>query len=102
MTTSACRMLSIAPYRVLPPTTGGHWGIVSMHEALGHLCQDHLLGTSDNGSDTGYSFQLHKIFPPYLRRYLPFYGLREAIAIGKRYDVTHIFCDHPYMAPLAM
>jgi glycosyltransferase involved in cell wall biosynthesis len=73
-----------------------------MHDALGKICQDHLLGTADNGDDRDYSFQLHKIFPAHVRRYIPMFGLREAVGIGRRYDVTHIFCDHPYMAPLAV
>lgn len=96
------RLLSLAPYRVLPATTGGHWGIVSMHDALGRHCQDHLLGVADNGSDEGYAFQLHKVFPASWHRYNPLQNLREAKGIARRYDVTHLFCDHPYMAPLAM
>ncbi len=98
----ACRILSIAPYRVLPATTGGHWGIVSMHDALGKLCQDHVISTNDNGPESGYSFEMHRIFPPLARRYMPMYGLRAAAGIGLRYDATVIFCDHPYMAPLAI
>jgi glycosyltransferase involved in cell wall biosynthesis len=73
-----------------------------MHDALGKICQDHLLGTTTNGDDKAYSFQLHKIFPAHVRRYIPLFGLRKAVGIGRRYDVTHIFCDHPYMAPLAI
>jgi glycosyltransferase involved in cell wall biosynthesis len=99
---ATCRILSIAPYRVLPPSTGGHWAVVSLHDTLGGICQDHMLGTSDNGSDEPYSFILHKIFPASVRRYLPMYGLRAAAGIGKRYDATHILCEHPYMAPLAI
>jgi glycosyltransferase involved in cell wall biosynthesis len=98
----SCRLLSIAPYRVLPATTGGHWGIVAMHDALGRLCQDHLLGTGDNGPADAYAFELHRIFPPSPRRYIPGFGWRRAKGIARRYDATHIFCDHPYMAPLAM
>lgn len=98
----SCRLLSLAPYRVLPATTGGHWGIVHMHDALGRLCQDHVLGTTDNGSCDGFAFELHRIFPPSPLRYRPGFGLQPALGIGHRFDVTHIFCDHPYMAPLAI
>src|SRR6187399_1595759 len=102
MSVPTCRFLSIAPYRVLPPTTGGHWAVVSLHDTLGRLCEDHLLGTVDNGSDDGYSFILHPIFPGSFRRYLPWFGLKRAVGIGRRYDATHIICEHPYMAPLAI
>lgn len=98
---TTCRLLSIAPYRVLPATTGGHWAVVNLHDTLGRICEDHVLGTSDNESDLGYSFVLHRIFPAGMRRYLPFYGLRKARGIARRYDITHIICEHPYMAPLA-
>src|ERR1044071_3900084 len=95
------RLLSLAPCRVLPATTGGHWGIVSMHDALGKLCQDHVLSTADNGSEEDFAFEMHRIFPSTPKRYLPLYGLRVAAGIARRYDATHVFCDHPYMAPLA-
>src|ERR1043165_8304437 len=98
----SCRLLSIAPYRVLPATTGGHWAVVSMHDALGQLCQDHVLGTADNGSNEAYGFEMHRIFPSSAKRYVPTYGLHVASGIGRRYDATHVFCDHPYMAPLAI
>lgn len=95
----ACSILSVAPYRVLPATTGGHWGIVSMHDAIGRICQDHLLGTTDNGDAAGFAFDLHKVFPAAAKRYLPF-ALTGAIAgTGRRYDSTAIWCDHPYLAP---
>jgi glycosyltransferase involved in cell wall biosynthesis len=102
MPSRSCRILTLAPYRILPATTGGHWGIVSMHDALGKLCQDHVLSTVDNGPDENYAFQMHRIFPASPRRYVPTYGLRVASGIAQRYDATHIFCDHPYMAPLAI
>jgi glycosyltransferase involved in cell wall biosynthesis len=73
-----------------------------MHDALGKLCQDHVLSTSDNGSGEGYAFQMHRVFPPSPKRYVPGYGLQVASGIAQRYDATHIFCDHPYMAPLAI
>ncbi|MBS1616102.1 MAG: glycosyltransferase family 4 protein [Bacteroidetes bacterium] len=98
----SCRLLSLAPYRVLPATTGGHWGIVHMHDALGRFCQDHVLGTTDNGSSDGFAFELHRIFPPSPFRYRPGFGLQPALGIAHRFDATHIFCDHPYMAPLAI
>jgi glycosyltransferase involved in cell wall biosynthesis len=73
-----------------------------MHDALGRLCQDHIVGTTDNGPHDAFGFQMHRIFPPTSRRYLPTFGLHAASGIARRYDATHIFCDHPYMAPLAI
>ena len=102
MSSRLCSLLSLAPYRILPATTGGHWGIVSMHNALGKLCQDHVAGTTDNGPEDACSFMLHRVFPPSPKRYLPGFGLAALSGIARRYDVTHLFCDHPYMAPTAI
>lgn len=102
MTPVACRILTIAPYRILPPGSGGAWSIVSMHDALGRHCQNHLLGTRDNGGDELFSFIMHPFFPSHPSRYIPLYGLKRAIGMARRYDATHIFCEHPYMAPLAV
>lgn len=102
MTPVAARILTIAPYRILPPGSGGAWSIVSMHDALGRHCQNHLLGTRDNGSDQQFSFVMHPFFPSHPSRYIPLYGFKRAVGMARRYDATHIFCEHPYMAPLAV
>ncbi len=93
-----CNILSLTPYRVLPPTNGGHLGIVSMHEYLGRICQDHVIGTTNNGNDKDYAFQLHRAYPAHALRYLPLYNISRIAGIGRRYDVNYIFCDHPYLA----
>ncbi len=73
-----------------------------MHDALGRLCQDHVLGTRDNEGDEAFSFVMHPFFPAKPNRYIPLYGYRRAVGMARRYDATHIFCEHPYMAPLAV
>ncbi len=73
-----------------------------MHDALGRHCQDHLLGTVDNGPANAYSFALHPVFPAGPLRYLPGYGFQSALDLARRFEATHIFCEHPYMAPLAI
>lgn len=95
-------ILSIAPYKVLPPTSGGHLGIVTLHHYLGKICQDHLVSTVDNGPADSYAFDLHKVFPPGAKRYIPLYYYNSLLSIARKYDANHIYCDHPYMAPTAM
>ncbi len=96
-----CRILSLVPYRVLPPATGGQWSIVSLHDAIGRLCQNHLLGVVSNAPANGLGFMFHPVFAAGPGRYLPRAGFAKALSIARRYDVTHIICEHPYMAPLA-
>ena len=95
-------ILSIAPYKILPPTSGGHLGIVMLHHYLGKLCQDHVASTVDNGPADSYAFDLHKVFPPTAKRYIPLYNYNTLLGLARKYDVSHIYCDHPYMAPTVM
>lgn len=97
-----CHILSIAPYKILPPTSGGHLGIVLVHHYLGKLCQDHVIGTRDNADNHTYAFQLHKLFPADVKRYIPLFKFTEIAGLARKYDITHIYCDHPYMALTAM
>lgn len=100
--TQNCCLLSLVPYSFLPPRSGGQLCITWLHHHLGVVCQDHLAGTTGNESDEAYAFQLHKIFPNQMLRYLPLFGLSRLSGIAKRYDVNAIICEHPYMAFTAM
>jgi len=95
-------ILSITPYRILPPTSGGQLGIVLPHHYIGQLCVDHVVSTTDNDDNNKYAFQLHKVFPVTPRRYLPYYKLSELMTIIRTYKIKAIYCDHPYMAPTAI
>ena len=94
-------ILSIAPYKILPPASGGQLSIAISHHYLGKLCQDHIAGTIDNGPADNYAFDLHKIFPDTAKRYIPLYNYHTLLSIAKKYDVNYIYCEHPYMAPTA-
>lgn len=95
-------ILSLAPYKVLPPKTGGHLGIVLIHEYLGRLCTDHLACTVDNEPKQQYSFQLHPVFPADPKRYIPYNNYNTLLGIARKYHVSAIYCDHPYMSLTAM
>ncbi|MEO6832123.1 MAG: glycosyltransferase family 4 protein [Chitinophagaceae bacterium] len=102
MNPAACRVLTIAPYKVLPPVSGGQLSIVLLADALGKLCENHVVGTEENASESKYSFLMHRVFPESRKRYVPRFGFQKILALARQYDVTHIICEHPYMAPLAI
>jgi polysaccharide biosynthesis protein PslH len=97
-----CNILSIVPYRFLPPTSGGHLGIALPHHYLGLRCNDHIITTIDNIPDKDYSFTLHKILTTKKHRYRPFYKRAEMLSIAKEKNINYIYCDHPYMALTAI
>jgi glycosyltransferase involved in cell wall biosynthesis len=102
MPTTKDSLLSIVPYRVLPASHGGHWGIVSLHDHLGRICADHLVCTNNNSGHADYSFHLHPVLPASPLRYLPYVGLKKMKQIATEQQVRFVFCDHPYMAPSAI
>lgn len=95
-------ILTLTPHKILPAINGASLGITSMHEYLGRLCQDHLIGTVNNGDDSQFAFQLHRIYPAHSLRHLPLYQIKRIVGIARRYDVKYIYCDHPYMAASAL
>lgn len=102
MHSKTCSILSIVPYKFLPPTSGGHLGIALPHHYIGLLCPDHIATTRDNEQEHNYSFQVHRVFPADPKRYIPFYQYSRLLGLAKAYDVTCIYLDHPYMALTAM
>jgi len=97
-----CRLLTIAPYQILPPKSGGQMSIVTMADSLGRYCNNQVISTMNNASSENYSFTLHPIFPDKFFRYIPFFGLQKVYDQAKKYNSTHLFCEHPYMMPLCV
>lgn len=94
-------ILSIAPYKILPATSGGKLAITKLHHYLGKICRDNVVSTLDNESNSN-SFRLYKLFTESPLRYFPGYGLNRMFQIAEKADVTHIICEHPYMSITAM
>lgn len=101
MSSRPCSLLTLAPYRFLPPANGGHLGIAMMHEHLGRHCEDHIAGTSDNGPATDWHFQLHRVLGTGPLRYLPLRFKAPLVRLGLQYDATALWCEHPYLAVTA-
>ena len=96
--TDNCSILTLAPYRILPATGGGHAAILQLHHHIGKLCPDHIVSTRDNDNSDAYAFDMHRYFATNPARYLPFAYQRTLKGIALKYDVQSIICEHPYMA----
>lgn len=97
-----CSLLSIAPYRFVPPVSGGQLAVCYLHHYLGMLCRDIIVSTTNNEKVHQFSFDLQPVFPVASRRYAPFYLYSRIADTARAYDATHIICEHPYMALTAM
>ncbi|MEZ5018296.1 MAG: glycosyltransferase family 4 protein [Flavipsychrobacter sp.] len=101
MSTSKCNILCIAPYNIIPVKSGGQAAIVSLHHALGGLCTDHIAGATSN-TEHNYSFTTHPIYASSPTKYIPYYKAGQLTKLAKENNITHIICEHPYMAINAM
>ncbi|RYE24995.1 MAG: glycosyltransferase [Sphingobacteriales bacterium] len=97
-----CSILCIAPYRMIPFTSGGPIGILQLHHYISKICPDHIVGTENNENSDKYAFDLHRVLPNATTRYVPFVTFKTILNIARRFDSTAIICEHPYMAPVAM
>lgn len=101
MKEAKCNILTIAPYNITPVKSGGQAAIVSLHHAIGTLCNDHIAGSKSNGNHD-YSFITHKFFSNSPTKYIPYKNISRLIQLAKDNNTTHIICEHPYMAIDAM
>lgn len=95
------RVLSIAPYVFLPIRNGGHQAIAKLHHYIAKACRDDVAGTVNN-AEHSFAFHLHKVLPAGRTRYLQYPSIGKVLQIAKEQGSTHIICEHPYMALLAM
>lgn len=95
-------ILSIAPYKILPPTTGGQMAITQLHNALAGICRDIVVSTDNNDEDAAHEFAFHKIFKNKSSRYIPYTGYSIMKDIVRENRAEAIICEHPYMALTAL
>ena len=95
------RILSIVPYKFLPPTNGGHWGVFIVEKILSVYNEVHTVSTVSNSFKTVPPFETHFIIPDNKRRYLPFNQYNNVLQLAMRIRPDYIFCHHHYMYPMA-
>ncbi len=90
-------LLSLAPYRFLPATNGGHQCQLQLHRSLALFCDDQVVGTQNN-NPAGEPFAFHPLFAAGPVHYLPFQYDGALVKLGKEKGVGAVLCEHPYMA----
>ncbi len=98
---SMATIVSIAPYRFLPPLNGGHWGIVNVEKLLSVYNQAHTVTTVDNTfRQEDYPFSIHPILDNSKLRYLPYGQYGKVSGLAKALKPQYLFCHHHYMFPM--
>ena len=95
------RILSIVPYKFLPPVNGGHWGIIIVEKTLSVLNKVHTVTVDANEIKKDYPFEVYPILANKKQRYLPFNQYTKVAALAKKLKPDYIFCHHHYMFPMA-
>jgi glycosyltransferase involved in cell wall biosynthesis len=95
-------ILSIVPYKFLPPVNGGHWGVYMAEKILSVNNETHSITTQNNEpGDKTYPFQPHLVLPSSKARYIPFSQFNRVWHLARSIRPDYIFCHHHYMYPLA-
>lgn len=94
-------IISIAPYKFLPPANGGHWGIVITERILSVFNTVHTVTTDDNVVRKTYPFRVHPVMKATKLRYLPYLQYRVLRRIAVTEGADYIFCHHHYLYPAA-
>ncbi len=95
------RILSIVPYKFLPPTNGGHWGVIIVEKILSAYNEVHTLSIEANQERQDLPFRCHFVMPDSKLRYLPYSQYSKVLRLGRALQPDYLFCHHHYMYPMA-
>ncbi len=93
-------ILSVTPYKFMPSTNGGHWGVYIVEKILSVFNDVHTIGTKDNFSKIALPFHTHFILPTEKWRYFPFSQYKKVMKVAREVKPGYIFCHHHYMHPM--
>jgi glycosyltransferase involved in cell wall biosynthesis len=91
------KIVSIVPYKFLPPVNGGHWGVIIIEKLLSIFNEVHTISTANNIDEKKYPFHTHLILNAKPAHYLPFAGYKAILKVAKEQNAGYIFLHHPYM-----
>lgn len=94
------KILSIAPYKFLPPKNGGHWGVYLVEDTLS-LHNDVFTLSVNTNEPYNTAFEQINILKDTKWRYIPFKLTKVILRTARQTKATHIFCHHHYMFPAA-
>lgn len=95
------RILSIAPYKFLPPVNGGHLGVILVEKVLSVFNKVDTLTTDNNTLGKPYPFTIHPVLSSSKLRYLPFSQYSIVSRSAEDIKPDYMFCHHHYMYPMA-
>jgi glycosyltransferase involved in cell wall biosynthesis len=93
-------ILSLAPYKFLPPANGGNWAIFLADKILAVHNDIHAVGLPDNKYDSYPIYRPYPVLDTGKHRYLPYSQYKKVLAVAQAVAPDYIFCHHHYMFPM--
>ncbi len=90
------RILSLMPYHVFPPQTGGQKAIFSFTKALAESHDVIAVSTNLNTNPEKAPFELLNFFGPTRWRYFNILDVFKVYQLCKRKQIEYLITDHPY------
>jgi polysaccharide biosynthesis protein PslH len=91
-------ILSIIPYKILPPNNGGQKGISVFTEYLSRHANAHAIGVSANDANYKTSYQTNWIISNHVSRYFNlfvYFRIKKMISAN---SIQYFILEHPYYA----
>ncbi|RQO32213.1 hypothetical protein DBR32_00955 [Taibaiella sp. KBW10] len=94
------KILSLVPYKFLPPTSGGHWGILFVEKLLSTYNKVTTVTVAANEVKPGqWPFTLKNVLTNSRSRYIPYWLTRQLRQLSQSERPDYLFCHHHYLFP---
>lgn len=94
-------VVSIVPYKFLPPKIGGQKGIAVFNQYFSKHVQLVCLTIDSNDNEYAKGYEAIAVFPASQLRYINLFGIFKLRKLIKRKKATHILIEHPYLGWMA-
>jgi polysaccharide biosynthesis protein PslH len=94
-------VVSIVPYKFLPPKIGGQKGIALFNQYFSKYVQLTCLTIDSNENQYAKGYEAIAVFPPSQLRYINLFAVLKLKKIIRAKKATHILIEHPYLGWMA-
>jgi glycosyltransferase involved in cell wall biosynthesis len=95
-------VVSIVPYKFLPPKIGGQKGIALFNQYFSRYVKLVCLTIDSNQNEYAKGYQAIAVFPASQLRYVNFFAVFKLKKLVKEKRATHILIEHPYLGWMAI
>jgi glycosyltransferase involved in cell wall biosynthesis len=95
-------VVSIVPYKFLPPKIGGQKGIALFNQYFSRYVKLVCLTIDSNQNEYAKGYEAIAVFPASQLRYINFFAVLKLKKLVKEKRATHILIEHPYLGWMAI